>query len=124
MATTSTTTESATSPITKLEAFPEPVRLDERFAALKREIIRPEDEAAISSSYERLKEALSAEVERLSSLQQAAIPEVEWADIKANGLPPRFTTRSSLTVDRWKDSRRHYRKGAARGMCALPRGSL
>ncbi|KAJ9667263.1 hypothetical protein H2201_002464 [Coniosporium apollinis] len=85
MATSSMTTESATDPGTRLDAFPEPVRLDQRFAALKREIIRPEDEAALSSSYERLKEALSAEVERLSNLQQAAIPEVEWADIKANG---------------------------------------
>lgn len=64
-----------------------PPMLDARFAALKREVIKPEHEAAVIASYERLKVALAAEVDRIESLQRAAVPECQWADVVANGKP-------------------------------------
>jgi hypothetical protein len=60
-------------------------RLDERFAALKREIVKPQDEKAVIASYERLKNALAREADRIGQEQQSAIPEVEWSDVVSNG---------------------------------------
>jgi len=65
-----------------------PPRLDERFAALKREIVKPQDEQAVTASYERLKNALAREVDRICHEQQSAIPEVEWSDVVNNGYLP------------------------------------
>ena len=62
-----------------------PPQLDARFAALKREIIKPEHEEAVKASYERLKVALAAEAERIAAQQTAAIPEFKWSDVVANG---------------------------------------
>ncbi|RFU25068.1 hypothetical protein B7463_g11271, partial [Scytalidium lignicola] len=62
-----------------------PPQLHARFAALKREIIRPENEEAVKASYERLKVALAVEVERIGAQQTAAIPECKWSDVVANG---------------------------------------
>ena len=60
-------------------------RLDERFAALKREIVKPQDEKAVIASYERLKNALAREADRIGQELQSAIPEVEWSDVVNNG---------------------------------------
>jgi hypothetical protein len=60
-------------------------RLDERFAALKREIVKPQDEKAVIASYERLKNALAREADRIGQELQSAIPEVEWPDVVSNG---------------------------------------
>ncbi len=62
-----------------------PPRLEERFAALKRDIIKPEYEAAVIASYKRLKIALAAEADRIATAQQAAVPECAWSDVVANG---------------------------------------
>ncbi|KAK4496205.1 hypothetical protein PRZ48_012185 [Zasmidium cellare] len=67
------------------EQKPAAPRLDDRFAALKQEIINDVDPKVLKQSYERLKAELADEVERLERLQQAAIPEVQWADVQANG---------------------------------------
>lgn len=68
-----------------VETKEEPPYLEERFAALKRECIKPEDEQAVIDSYERLLEALKIEANRIEALQQDAIPEVAWSDVVANG---------------------------------------
>lgn len=62
-----------------------PPRLEERFASLKRDIIKPEHEAAVAASYGRLKVALAAEADRIATAQQAAVPECAWAEVVANG---------------------------------------
>ncbi|KAL4879707.1 hypothetical protein BJY04DRAFT_228891 [Aspergillus karnatakaensis] len=91
----STTTTTFTE-IKAARDVPQPVRLDERFAALKKEIIKPEHRAAVEASYKRLKAALAEEVERIDRLQQDAIPEIPWAEIKANGgrIPTEMATRA------------------------------
>jgi hypothetical protein len=63
-------------------------RLDERFSALKREIVKPQDENAVIASYERLKNALTIEADRIGQELQSAIPEVEWSDVVNNGYLP------------------------------------
>lgn len=63
-----------------------PPLLDARFAALKREIISQDHEEAVTASYERLKKFLEQEAERIEKEQQTAIPEVQWADVAANGM--------------------------------------
>lgn len=64
---------------------PKPPNLDERFARLKADIVKDTDPVVLQASYERLKEELAAEVRRVDDLQQAAIPEIQWADVLANG---------------------------------------
>jgi hypothetical protein len=73
---------------TKQGSSEKPPRLDERFAALKREIVKPQDEQAVIASYERLKNALAREADRIGHEQQSAIPEVEWSDVVNNGYFP------------------------------------
>jgi hypothetical protein len=63
-------------------------RLDGRFAALKREIVKPQDEKAIIASYDRLKNAMASEADRIGQELQSAIPEVEWSDVVRNGYLP------------------------------------
>ncbi|KAL4947401.1 hypothetical protein BDW69DRAFT_204434 [Aspergillus filifer] len=84
---TTTTTAQATGATTTLEArdIPKPPHLDARFAALKRAIIKPEHESAVEASYKRLKDALAVEMERIARVQQEAIPEISWEEVKANG---------------------------------------
>ncbi|KAK5228226.1 hypothetical protein LTR72_002109 [Exophiala xenobiotica] len=62
-----------------------PPLLEQRFADLKREIIKPENERVVSESYERLKIALAEEAANIAGKQQAAVPEIPWADVVANG---------------------------------------
>ena len=70
----------------KMQAtFDSPPRLEQRFSKLKREIIRLEDEQAVTKSYEELKYALAAEADRIDGEQQSAIPEVDWSDVVDNG---------------------------------------
>ena len=69
-------------------AFERTPRLDERFAVLKREIIKPQDERAVIDSYQRLKDALRTEADRINREQQSAFPEVEWSDVVRNGYTP------------------------------------
>jgi hypothetical protein len=60
-------------------------RLDDRFAALKKDCIKPEHVADVTASYERLKVALKEENNRLAEQKQAAVPEIEWSAVVANG---------------------------------------
>jgi hypothetical protein len=55
---------------------------------LKREIIKPQDEQVVTDSYQRLKDALATEADRIDCAQQSAIPEVEWSDVVNNGYTP------------------------------------
>jgi hypothetical protein len=65
-----------------------PLKLDERFAVLKRDIIKPQDERAVADSYQRLKDALATEADRIDREQQSAFPEVEWSEVVNNGCTP------------------------------------
>jgi Protein of unknown function (DUF1479) len=69
----------------EVRAFETPPRLDERFAVLKREIVKPQDERVVTDSYQRLKDALAVEADRIDREQQSAIPEVAWSDVINNG---------------------------------------
>ncbi|EXJ91449.1 hypothetical protein A1O1_04561 [Capronia coronata CBS 617.96] len=95
MSVTTTSTVTA-SPLASLASVPPaapksiyqadgPPVLEQRFAELKREIIKPELEEAVSASYVRLKAALADEVERISKAQQSAVPEIAWSEVVANG---------------------------------------
>lgn len=115
MATTIVETQPQPASLTLQDFEERPVapKLDDRFAALKQEIIRDVDPTVLKQSYERLKTELANEVERLARLQQAAIPEVQWADIKANGQS-RISFLSGLLLtmfDRRQDPRQHRRRG-------------
>lgn len=90
MATTVVESQAAAANLTVQNVEEKPVapKLDDRFAALKQEIIRDVDPKMLKQSYERLKTELASEVERLQRLQQAAIPEVQWADVQAHGTDP------------------------------------
>lgn len=83
MSTTITTTTTTAGGVSGEK--PTPPRLDDRFAALKQEIIKNVDRKKLQDSYERLRVELAGEVERLEKLQQDAIPEVQWAEVVANG---------------------------------------
>jgi hypothetical protein len=65
--------------------YERPPRLDERFGLLKRQIISSEDERAVIDSYQRLKDALGTEADRIDREQQFAFPEVEWSTVVQNG---------------------------------------
>jgi hypothetical protein len=73
---------------TEQPSFEKTPKLDERFAALKRDIIKPQDERAITDSYQRLKDALATEADRIDREQQSAFPEVEWSEVRDNGCTP------------------------------------
>jgi hypothetical protein len=60
-------------------------KLVERFGVLKRDIIKPQDERAVTDSYQRLKDALATEADRIDDGQQSAFPEVEWSKVVNNG---------------------------------------
>jgi hypothetical protein len=65
----------------------EPPRpLPARFTDLKKECIKEENIPAVVASYERLKIALEAENDRLAEQGQAAVPEVAWSEVVANGI--------------------------------------
>jgi hypothetical protein len=76
-----------------------PPLLEQRFADLKREIIKPENERAVSESYERLKVALAEEAAKIHEKQQAAVPEIPWADVVANGALHSFPISSTNLMD-------------------------
>jgi hypothetical protein len=86
--TTATTTQAPSLSIPAQNEKPVPPQLDPRFASLKKEIIKDVDPKVLKESWERLKIALAEEVERIDKLQQAAIPEVQWTDVQANGNRP------------------------------------
>ncbi|KAL2848405.1 hypothetical protein BJY01DRAFT_246418 [Aspergillus pseudoustus] len=93
---TATATVTETLPQLAGRDVPKPPRLDDRFAELKREIIKSEHKTAVEESYKRLKAALAIEMDRISTIQQAAIPEISWSEVQANGgvIPSPVATRA------------------------------
>ncbi|RFU24556.1 hypothetical protein B7463_g11788, partial [Scytalidium lignicola] len=93
------TTTTPPPPAMKVDYQPDrPPQLDERFSGLKRDIIKPEHEAAVIASYERLKIALAAEAERIAAVQRATIPECPWEDVVANGgrIPEKIAEQAKI----------------------------
>ncbi|CAK7232366.1 hypothetical protein SBRCBS47491_008245 [Sporothrix bragantina] len=66
------------------EELPCPL-LEERFSVLKQSIIAPENKERVIESYERLTAALAVEADRIAKLGPASIPEIDFADLEANG---------------------------------------
>jgi hypothetical protein len=71
---------------TKQATFDVPLRLSERCARLKREIVRLEDDQTVAKSYEKLKDALVAEADLISREQQSAIPKIDILPRSNEGL--------------------------------------
>lgn len=87
-ATITTTTPAATTATTTPKLVYQadgPPLLEQRFANLKREVIKPEHENAVEASYARLKIALAEEAEKIQQMGQAAVPEIPWSEVIANG---------------------------------------
>ncbi|KAI0481288.1 DUF1479-domain-containing protein [Xylariaceae sp. FL0804] len=59
--------------------------LEERFSKLKQSIIKPADRELVIKSYQRVLEALEGETKRIAELGPRSIPEINFADIEANG---------------------------------------
>ncbi|CDK26969.1 unnamed protein product [Kuraishia capsulata CBS 1993] len=70
--------------VLKVSVHPKLPELPERFALLKRDIIKPEHEEKVKASYKRLLVALEAKTEEIAQAGSSYVPEVKWSDIKAN----------------------------------------
>jgi hypothetical protein len=108
MSTTTTTKVVSSTTVTPKSVYQAdgPPLLEQRFADLKREIIKPDNERAVSESYERLKVALAEEAAKIAEKQQAAVPEIPWADVVANGVFHSSSLSSTSLMDcRRKDPR-------------------
>ncbi|KAF5570218.1 DUF1479 domain-containing protein [Fusarium phyllophilum] len=67
--------------------------LDQRFAALKKSLVKPENKQKVIESYERLVKILRKEVEHIDKHGAALVPEIDFDDVRKNGgkLPDDFT---------------------------------
>lgn len=82
-----------------------PPDLEPRFAAIKKELVRPEHRQAVKELWIRLLEALDEEYAKIEREGSAYVPQVEWKDVVANGhkLPSeveqKFRERGVIMVD-------------------------
>ncbi|KAG4261471.1 hypothetical protein FPRO03_11488 [Fusarium proliferatum] len=69
--------------------------LDQRFAALKKSLVKPENKQKVIESYERLVKILRKEVDHIDKHGAALVPEIDFDDVRKNGgkLPDDFTKR-------------------------------
>ncbi|KAI7767123.1 hypothetical protein LZL87_013178 [Fusarium oxysporum] len=67
--------------------------LDQRFAALKKSLVKPENKQKVIKSYERLVKVLRKEVDHIDKHGAALVPEIDFDDVRKNGgnLPDDFT---------------------------------
>ncbi|KAG4293396.1 hypothetical protein FPRO06_12884 [Fusarium proliferatum] len=67
--------------------------LDQRFAALKKSLVKPENKQKVIESYERLVKILRKEVDHIDKHGAALVPEIDFDDVRKNGgkLPDDFT---------------------------------
>lgn len=59
--------------------------LGEKYSKLKQALVKPENRERLVESYQRLTKSLAVEAERITTLGPKAIPEIDFADIEANG---------------------------------------
>ncbi|KAF7550281.1 hypothetical protein G7Z17_g5838 [Cylindrodendrum hubeiense] len=66
--------------------------LDQRFADLKKSLIKPENKQKVIESYNRLLKTLKLEVDHIEKFGSALVPEIDFAHVRENGgkLPPAF----------------------------------
>ncbi|KAH7156627.1 hypothetical protein EDB81DRAFT_840696 [Dactylonectria macrodidyma] len=66
--------------------------LDQRFAALKQSLVKPENKEKVIESYNRLIKVLKTEVDHIEKLGPALIPEIDFNLVRQNGgvLPEDF----------------------------------
>ncbi|CAN3367356.1 hypothetical protein DICA4_F06040 [Diutina catenulata] len=82
-----------------------PVDLDPRFAAVKKELVRPEHRVAVKESWKRLLKALDDEYANIEREGSAYVPQLEWADIVSNDyklpseIEKKFRTRGVIMVN-------------------------
>ncbi|CVL08652.1 related to DUF1479 domain protein [Fusarium proliferatum] len=67
--------------------------LDQRFAVLKKSLVKPENKQKVIESYERLVKILRKEVDHIDKHGAALVPEIDFDDVRKNGgkLPDDFT---------------------------------
>ncbi|KAF5602357.1 DUF1479 domain-containing protein [Fusarium pseudocircinatum] len=67
--------------------------IDQRFAALKKSLVKPENKQKVIESYERLVKILRKEVDHIDKHGAALVPEIDFDDVRKNGgkLPDDFT---------------------------------
>ncbi|KAF5599498.1 DUF1479 domain-containing protein [Fusarium pseudoanthophilum] len=66
--------------------------LDQRFATLKKSLVKPENKLKVIESYERLVKILRKEVDHIDKHGAALVPEIDFDDVRKNGgnLPDDF----------------------------------
>ncbi|RSL69270.1 hypothetical protein CEP53_002300 [Fusarium sp. AF-6] len=66
--------------------------LDQRFAALKASLVKPQHKQKVIESYKRLTKLLEIEVDRIEKFGSALVPEIDFQLVRDNGglLPPAF----------------------------------
>ena len=62
--------------------------LEERFSKLKQTVIKPMDKDRVIESYQRVKQALEIDADRISKQGPQAIPEVDFSVVEAHGGLP------------------------------------
>ncbi|KAF5630032.1 DUF1479 domain protein [Fusarium sp. NRRL 52700] len=67
--------------------------LDQRFATMKKSLVKPENKQKVIESYERLVKILRKEVDHIDKHGAALVPEIDFDDVRKNGgkLPDDFT---------------------------------
>ncbi|KAH7235415.1 hypothetical protein BKA59DRAFT_495997 [Fusarium tricinctum] len=67
--------------------------LDQRFATLKKSLVKSEDKQRVIESYGRLVKVLEKEVDHIAKFGPALVPEIDFNDVRQNGgvLPTDFT---------------------------------
>ncbi|KAL2203656.1 DUF1479-domain-containing protein [Sarocladium strictum] len=73
------------SELTLLQEVLDTPLLDQRFADLKRKLVRPEHKQKVIESYRRLCKLLELEVQRIERHGSALVPEVDFSIIRENG---------------------------------------
>jgi hypothetical protein len=60
--------------------------LDQRFAALKKSLVKPENKQKVIESYDRLVKILRKEVDHIDKHGAALVPEIDFDDVRKNGM--------------------------------------
>lgn len=59
--------------------------LDQRFATLKKSLVKSEDKQKVIESYDRLVKVLKKEVDHIAKFGPALVPEIDFNDVRQNG---------------------------------------
>jgi hypothetical protein len=60
--------------------------LEQRFAALKKSLVKPEHKDKVIESYERLLKVLKTETEFIAKQGPSIVPEIDFSEVQKNGM--------------------------------------